>query len=370
MLAVASRPDIPIPNSQKRPNSRNVLVVDDSAVARLIVQRVINDTDNFEVVGHAESAEEALEKLKTLSVDLVILDIEMPGMDGIEAIPYILSSSRGAPVLIVSSHCSENAEASVRAMAMGASDFILKPNSPALNEQFAVSLLGKMHRLTERPAWQEPASPPCGEEANHAATGSSVGRPVKCLAIGASTGGIHALSAFFAELPRDFTMPVLITQHLPVDFIVYFARQLQTASGRKTIPARDGQRVEDGEILIAPGDAHLTIRRKDDHVRVCFDYDRSHNGFCPSVDPMLSSVAEVYGRDAVGVVLTGMGRDGVIGAEALARAGGEILAQDRKSSVVWGMPGAVVRQGIASAIAAPMDLANHVTRRARAFGCT
>lgn len=371
MLIVASRPDSPIPNSLKRPNSRNVLVVDDSAVARLIVQRVVNDTDNFQVVGHAGSAEEALEKLKTLSVDLVILDIEMPGMDGIEAIPYVLHASRRAPVLIVSSHCSENAQASVRAMAMGASDFILKPNSPALNEQFAVSLLEKMHRLTERNTRQESASRSNGEKTNHdAARGVSVRRPVKCLAIGASTGGIHALSAFFAELPRDFTMPILVTQHLPADFIVYFARQLQTASGRKTIPARDGQRVEDGEILIAPGDAHLTVRRDADHVRVCFDYDRSHNGFCPSVDPMLSSVAEVYGSDAIGVVLTGMGRDGAAGAEALAKAGGEVLAQDRKSSVVWGMPGAVARQGIASAIAPPMDLANHVTRRARAFGCT
>lgn len=366
---MASRPSISASHAQERPKSRDVLVVDDSAVARLIVQRVINETDNFEVVGHAASAEEALEKLKTLSVDLVILDIEMPGMDGIAAIPHIIRSSRNAAVLIVSSHCSEDAEASVRAMAMGASDFILKPDRPALKDQFAASLLEKMKRLTERVTQQEQVLQPQSQAGEYAAKGIAVRRPVNCLAIGASTGGIHALSTFFSELPRDFSMPILVTQHLPADFIIYFARQLDKVSGRKTSPARHGQRIEGGEILIAPGDAHLTVKRSDGEVRVCFDYERAHNGFCPSVDPMLSSVAEIYGGDAVGIVLTGMGRDGAVGAAALAKAGGEILTQDRESSVIWGMPRAVARQGIANMIAPPVDLANHVARRIGAFGC-
>ncbi len=366
---VASRPETHKPNSQRRERTRNVLVVDDSAVARLVVQRVINETDGFKVIGHAGSAEEALEKLKTLSVDLVILDIEMPGMNGIEAIPHILRTNRNVPVLIVSSHCDEDAEASIRAMAMGASDLILKPNSPVSNESFAASLLEKMRRLTERAANLEQAVHPQGRSTEAALTPMDIRRPVKCLAIGASTGGIHALSTFFAELPRDFTMPILVTQHLPADFIVYFAQQLRKVSGRNTIPACDGQRVEDGEILIAPGDAHMAVKCSNGHVHIRFDYNRTHNGFCPSVDPMLSSVAEVYGSDAVGIVLTGMVRDGVIGAGKLAKAGGEILAQDQQSSVVWGMPGAVARQGIANVIAPPVDLAKHVARRARAFGC-
>ena len=366
---VASRPRTPVQNGQEPAKSRNVLVVDDSAVARLIVQRVINETSNFKVVGHAGSAEEALEKLKTLSVDLVILDIEMPGMDGIAAIPHIIRGSRNAPILIVSSHCHGGAKSSVRAMAMGASDLILKPDSPALNEQFAAALLEKMERLTEQVTSQERVSQPQSKATDYTGTGIAVRRPVKCLAIGASTGGIHALSTFFSELPREIKMPILVTQHLPADFIVYFARQLHKASGRKTIPARDGQHVEGGEILISSGDAHLTVTRSDGDVRVCFDYERTHNGFCPSVDPMLSSVAEVYGSGAVGIVLTGMGRDGVAGAEVLAKAGGEILTQDRESSVIWGMPGAVARRGIANVIAPPIDLANHVAHRARTFGC-
>lgn len=339
-------------------------------MARLIVQRVINDTDDFEIVGHAASAEEALEKLKILTVDLVILDIEMPGMNGIAAIPHILRASRNAPILIVSSHCRVDAKASVRAMAMGASDLILKPDSPASNDLFAAALLEKMTRLTAPNTRNAPKTVPTGEATDHLASGVSVRRPVKCLAIGASTGGIHALSAFFAELPRDFPMPILVTQHLPAEFIVYFARQLHMVSGRTAVPARDGRRVEAGEVLVAPGDAHLTVRQGDGHVRVCFDHRRAQNGYCPSVDTMLTSVAEVYGRDSVGIVLTGMGRDGALGAQALAKAGGEILVQDQKSSIVWGMPGAVARLGIANMIAPPIDLANQVSRRAKAFGCT
>lgn len=364
---MASRPNTPA--SDPRSHSRNVLVVDDSAVARLIVQRAVNEAGNFKVAGHAGSAEEALERLKTLSVDLVILDIEMPGMDGISAIPHISRGSRNAPILIVSSHCRDDAEASVRAMAMGASDVILKPDSPASSKEFSASLLEKMNRLTERPGRQAPLTRPADKMVEYAATGVAVHRPVKCLALGASTGGIHALSTFFATLPPGFMMPILVTQHLPADFIVYFARQLGKVSGRHTMPARDGQRVEGGEILIAPGDAHLTVKESDGHVRVCFDYSRSLSGFCPSVDPMLVSVAQVYGRDAVGVMLTGMGRDGSAGAQMLANAGGELLVQDQESSVIWGMPGVVARQGIANVIAPPAALANHVARRAKAFGC-
>lgn len=366
---MASRPRNPTSSTQEYLKSRDVLIVDDSAVARLIVQRVINETDNFKVVGHAASAEEALEKLKTLSVDLVILDIEMPGMDGIDAIPHIIHRSDNAPILIVSSHCRKDAESSVRAMAMGASDIILKPNSRALSERFAASLTKKMVRLTERDALPGQAASPQSPAIVHPVTRMPVRRPLKCLAIGASTGGIHALTVFLAALPRDLAMPILVTQHLPAEFIVYFARQLRAISGRKTVVARDGQRVADNEILIAPGDAHMTVKRNADHVRTSFDYNRGLNGFCSSVDPMLSSVAEVYGRDAVGVVLTGMGRDGAMGAKELAQAGGELMVQDRESSVIWGMPGAVARQDIATLIAPPADLAAYVARRARAFGC-
>ncbi|MEM8694629.1 MAG: chemotaxis-specific protein-glutamate methyltransferase CheB [Pseudomonadota bacterium] len=368
---MASRPDAARPVARARNDSRNVLVVDDSAVARLIVQRVINETDRFFVAGHAASAEDALDQLMRTSVDLVVLDIAMPGMNGIEAIPHIIRKSGNAPILIVSSHCREGAELSVRAMAMGASDLILKPESRAENEQFASALRAAMIRLTEGRA--EPSPPlvgPNGTDTAGAAATTQIHRPVKCLAIGASTGGIHAVSQLFAALPRDLAIPILVTQHLPADFIVYFAKQLQVTAGRRVMPARDGQRVSNTDVLIAPGDAHLTVVRGDGDLYVSFDRAPASNGFCPSVDPMLSSVAEVFGDDAIGVVLTGMGRDGVLGAAELADAGGELLVQDSESSVIWGMPGAVANQGIANLVAPPADIADHIARRAKAFGCS
>lgn len=349
------------------PKSRNVLVVDDSAVARLVIQRVINESDNFQVAAHAGSAEEALEKLRTVSVDLVILDIEMPGMDGIEAIPHIMRESEDAPILIVSSHCRENAEPSLRAMAMGASDLVLKPDSRETSAQFDVALLEKMSRLTGFGVRRDkPSEIPVSQFLSSPAQAQ---RPIGCLAIGASTGGIHALTTFFTELPADLNVPIFVTQHLPPDFIDHFARQLGSATGRKTLAARDGQFVKNDETLIAPGDAHLSLNRHNGQVRIVLDRRRMDHGFCPSVDPMLAAAAEIYGNGAVGVVLTGMGRDGASGAKTLADAGGELLVQDPGSSIIWGMPGAVAQQGIANLIAPPAELAASIAKRARMFGC-
>lgn len=366
---MASWPGASTSTLRGQPEKCRVLVVDDSAVARLVVQRIINETDRFAVAGQAASAQEAFDKLDKIDVGLIILDIEMPGMDGIEAIPHLLRRSGDAPILVVSSHCQEDAEASVQAMAMGASDVILKPENRGLTERFAKSLKNKMIRLTDPDAAAKEAHVEFRDpELSNLAPKPAEGHPVRCLAIGASTGGIHALSTFFAALPRDLDMPIFVTQHLPPDFIVYFARQLKLITGRDTFPARDGQRVKGGEVLVAPGDAHLTVRDADGHVRIVFSDERTPGGFRPSVDPMLSSVARVYGADAVGVVLTGMGRDGAEGAKELADAGGELLVQDRASSVIWGMPGAVAAQNIANLIAPPPELAAYVEERARTFG--
>ena len=303
---------------------------------------------------HCAEGNLAVEQTKTLNPDAVILDIMVPGMNGIEAIPHIIRQSNNTPILIVSSHAREGAESSVRAMAMGASDIALKPSGPEENAQFAETLRRKMVRLTEasrhhaRAALKTPKLAAIQPQVR-----APVEQAVQCLAIGASTGGIHALSQFFTELPREVSVPIFVTQHLPADFIVYFARQLESISGRKAVPARDGQRVTGNEILIAAGDAHLTVEEIDGQARVVFDHTPVPHGFCPSVDPMLASVARIYGEGAIGVVLTGMGRDGAVGAAELAQAGGELLVQDPDSAVIWGMPGAVANQGIANLVAPP-----------------
>jgi two-component system chemotaxis response regulator CheB len=177
------------------------------------------------------------------------------------------------------------------------------------------------------------------------------------LAIGASTGGIHALGLLFGSLSRRLELPILVTQHLPASFMPVFARQLTVASGYEAHIAEDDAEVRPDRILIAPGDAHLTVRTKGSRVRAKLVQGRQPSGCTPSVDPMFASLADVYGPDALGVVLSGMGRDGVEGAAAMVAAGGTIVAQNEASCAVWGMPRAVVDAGLASAILPPDEIA-------------
>lgn len=343
---------------------RRVLIVDDSAVARLVVQRMVDSLDGFEVVATAGTAEQALERLGETPVDVVLLDLELPGMGGIEALPRLARRSGGAPVIVFSVHFRGNAAASVRAMTAGASDTLAKPVAWALADAFPRKLEHALRRVTTDGATRErpravPAAP---------AAGQGLARPVRCLAIGASTGGLHALAAFFAALPRSLAMPILITQHLPEQFIGYFANQMAAIAGRTVAVAREGARIGEGSVLVAPGDAHLAMAADGEGVRVRLQRGAAVSGCKPSADPMLAAAADIFGRDAVGVVLSGMGRDGLLGAEKLAGAGGELLVQDSGSAVIWGMPGAIATRGLAHRVAPPAELAAYVAMRAGRFG--
>jgi two-component system chemotaxis response regulator CheB len=187
--------------------------------------------------------------------------------------------------------------------------------------------------------------------------------PIGALAIGASTGGIHALGVLFHALPPRIGVPILITQHLPSPFMTVFARQLGAVAGREAVVAEDGMRLAADRILVAPGDAHLTLDSASDGVIVRLTHGRSSSGCMPSVDPMLASVGAIYGAGAVGVVLTGMGRDGVEGASRLVASGGSIIAQDEESCAVWGMPRAVLEAGLASAVLPPDKIARRIASR-------
>ncbi len=339
------------------------MIIDDSAVARQIFERIVNGTGKFEAVAKASCARDALEQLADISVDFILLDIEMPGMNGIDAIPLLREASDNAPILILSSHWAEGAGSSVRAMTLGASDVLLKPGARSFGGQFATALEAAMTRIAADLEALPSVSP-----LTAVVSTDILARPVKCVAIGASTGGLHALNGFFSALPRDIAMPILVTQHLPSDFIGYFATQLEFLTGRSVCVAQHGQRVLPAMVLVAPGEMHLTVAQRDGDVRVVLHPKTNPSAACPSVDPMLESVAEVYGTDAVGVVLSGMGRDGAVGARALAERGGRLLVQDRESSVIWGMPGAIADQGIAHLIAPPCELARRIATRARTFG--
>jgi two-component system chemotaxis response regulator CheB len=194
--------------------------------------------------------------------------------------------------------------------------------------------------------------------------------PLQVLAIGASTGGIHALGGFFGHLPRQIGLPILVTQHLPRAFMSVFARQLGTASGRKAFVAEDGMELVADQILIAPGDAHLTVERWGRTGVVRLSRSPAASGCLPSVDPMLASLAPLYGSGAVAVILSGMGRDGAIGAARLVECGGSVLVQDEDSCAVWGMPRAALEAGLACAIMPPDKLAHRIGSRALNPPCT
>ncbi|HET9356225.1 MAG TPA: chemotaxis-specific protein-glutamate methyltransferase CheB [Sphingomicrobium sp.] len=340
-----------------------LMIVDDSMVARAVLSRMIESDGGFEIVAVAGSAEDAIESLSTTRVDVVMLDLEMPGAGGLKSIPAILKAARGARVLIVSTLAEEGAEATVTALAMGAADTLPKPGTGRFNGTFSNVLLSKLRALGRRRD-QDMALPGAPASRPQAiAPRAMVSGPVRLLALGASTGGIHALGTFFHHFPRRIGAPILVTQHLPEPFMAVFARQLAVASQRETVVAADGLRLLPDRVILAPGDASMTLDMSGGHLIVRLDHARSASGYLPSVDPMLASAGAMLGREALGVVFSGMGRDGLEGARALVAAGGSVLIQDEASCAVWGMPRAVAEAGLPCAILPPGGLAERIAER-------
>jgi len=342
-----------------------LMIVDDSMVARAVLTRMLEFDGGFEIAAVAGTAEDAIDALSQVRVDIILLDLEMPGAGGLKSIPKILESAHGARVMIVSSLAEEGAEETVAALALGAADTLPKPGTGRFNGRFSEVLMAKLRALG-RVEDQEPAPPRAVASTTAKATplrAESVD-PLRLLAIGASTGGIHALSTFFQALPARIGVPILVTQHLPAPFMTVFARQLGNASGREAIVAEDGLRLLPDRIVIAPGDAHLTVDISGGRPVARLTRHRVSSGCLPSVDPMLASAGSVLGSEALGIVLTGMGRDGLEGAMALIGAGGSVIVQDEASSAVWGMPRAVADAGLACAVLSPAKIARRVAKRA------
>jgi two-component system, chemotaxis family, protein-glutamate methylesterase/glutaminase len=343
--------------SAKDASPIRVLIVDDSAVARAALSRLVSEAPEFEVVAAIDGARRAIERLAEVDVDIVLLDIQMPGLDGLSALPSLIEASGGAHILIVSTLAGEGARATVEALALGAADTLGKPEMGAFGPRFGDVLIEKMLRLGR-------AARTAASDARPAQLlRSAPDAKIACVAIGSSTGGLHALASFFSALPRDFSAPILITQHLPPSFMAFFADQIATLSGRPVHVGEDGMLVKPGEVIVAPGDRHMGLRRAGKTVQVVLLNDVAASRCCPSVDPMLSGVAEIYGDAALAIILSGMGRDGESGAAVIAKVGGTVIVQDSQSSAVWGMPGCVARAGNASLIAVPAALASYVADR-------
>ncbi|GMN03839.1 chemotaxis-specific protein-glutamate methyltransferase CheB [Erythrobacter sp. MTPC3] len=339
------------PPQTGRDGAVRVMIVDDSLTVRTIFKRMVESDQRMNVAATASSAERAIAQLKSTPADVILLDLEMPGMGGLEALPAILETADGAQVLVVSSLTEDGAEHTMAALSMGAADTMLKPLPGGFNEQYRNQLLDKIRALgaDQGIAAAEPASKP-------GITGLHKKRP-KVIAIGASTGGIHALNILLRTLPAKFDLPILVTQHLPSSFVPVFARQIEVVSARKTNIAEEGTAILPGEITIATGHGHMEIRKRGDQLVCTSSAKPAPSGCMPSVDPMLSSLSEACDGRVLAVILSGMGRDGLEGARVLSENGGTIFAQNAETSAVWGMPGAVTKAGLTSLVAPPEDLA-------------
>lgn len=349
-----------------RPTDIRVLVVDDSAVVRGLISRQLNAETGIGVVATAANGALALAELARRDVDVVVLDIEMPVMDGLTALGEIVARYPAVRVVMASTLTRRNAEISMKALHLGASDYVAKPETGlGAAEEFRHELASKIRALAaKRPA--AIARAPTTVTAPVMAAPPTLPRPPRTrpsvILIGASTGGPPALLKLFAALRGAVEQPILLTQHMPPTFTALLAEQLTRAGERPCAEARDGDRIKPGHCYVAPGGWHMTVAREGAMPTLRLNQDPPENFCRPAVDPLFRTAARVFGSGALGVILTGMGSDGAQGCEALARAGGHFIVQDEASSVVWGMPGAAAATGLAGGVL-PLDQIGPWVRR-------
>jgi len=350
--------------------SIRVLIVDDSVVIRRILQEILQADPDFEVVGTASDGKIALQRIAQLKPDAITLDIEMPNMDGLQTLSELRKTHPRLPVVMLSTLTRRCASATLDALSRGADDYITKPvdtRSPA--ESFAQvreQLLPKLKALckVKRPSTEVtkpfvplkplsrsgpvvPIRPPSPDPAPGPRLPLS---RIDAVVIASSTGGPAALGQVIPLLPANLPVPVFIVQHMPALFTRLLADRLTSTSAVPVDEARTGVVVEPGKVWLAPGGFHLELVREGQGVRLNLNQDAPENSCRPAADPLFRSAAAIYGAHTLGVVLTGMGQDGMRGCEAIRAAGGQVVVQDEASSVVWGMPGFVARSGIADRV--------------------
>ena len=355
-----------------------VLVVDDSVVVRKIVTDVLSEDPAIEVVGTAVNGRIAVGKLEQLKPDLVTMDIEMPEMNGIEAVRAIRAGAGGGgagrghsrvPIIMFSTLTERGASATLDALSAGANDYVTKPANVGSVAQSMESvrqqLIPKIKALTGRPVTTGPvrAAAPAPTPVRPPAPRTGAVKQPAVLVIGSSTGGPEALAKVLPALPASLPVPVLLVQHMPPVFTRQFAQRLDRLCPLTVVEAVDGTPLAPGTVHLAPGDHHLTIRRTGRGLSTALDQSPPENFCRPAVDPLFRSAVETFDGAVLGVVLTGMGSDGRIGAGRIREAGGAVVVQDQATSVVWGMPGAVATAGFADEVL-PLDrVAEAVTRR-------
>ena len=340
-----------------------VLVVDDSALMRKLLVKMLEATEDVEVVGTAMDGVFALDKVERLKPDVVTLDLDMPRMDGLTALRQIVERFR-LPVVLVSSHTAKGAAVTFEALAAGGVDFVTKPErilsasletlGSELVEKIRVAAgisVRKLRRLSQ---------PPERSSDVRQAPAEQQGEAELVVAIGVSTGGPNALSYLLPQIRSDFPASLLIVQHMPEGFTAKFAERLDSLSAIDVCEAAEGDRVMPGRALIAPGGRHLKVKRTGETPVAMLSKSPPAHGLRPSADVLFDSVAREYGGRAVGLIMTGMGEDGAEGLLAIRAAGGHTLAQDRESSVVYGMPGAAIDRGAVEKVLSLSEIGDYL----------
>jgi two-component system, chemotaxis family, protein-glutamate methylesterase/glutaminase len=346
---------------------KRILIVDDAVVVRKILSDAVSRNPAVEVAGVAANGRIALQKFLILKPDVVLLDIEMPEMDGLETVRELRKLNARVPIIMFSTLTEHGAGATLEALSLGATDYVTKPsNSDMAATQEAVlhELIPKILALCgvpEAPAGfvavrRPPAAAPVLSRPRSVA-------PIEIVAIGVSTGGPDALARLLPSLPANFPVPILVAQHMPAIFTRLLAARLSTKSALAVRECTSGELLTPGCAVIAPGDYHMVASKEDGGVRLRTNHGPKENFCRPSVDVLLRSVAKVYGGKTLAVILTGMGQDGLRGCELLQSLGARVFVQDEASSVVWGMPGLVARAGLAEKILPLDQIAKEIVRQ-------
>src|SRR5260221_933302 len=372
------------PQSPAAANRRiRVMLVDDAVVVRGLFARWVESEPDLDVVATLRTGREAVDQLERVDPDVVVLDVDMPDLDGIAALPLLLEKKRDLVVIMASTLTRRNAEISLRALSLGAADYIPKPGSNregTASTAFRRDLIEKLRELglrarrlrrrPLRPSLEVGSAPPIvPHPIEEVAAPPPISLrpmptlPPKVLVIGSSTGGPQAVNSLIAEIGGVLQRaPVLITQHMPPTFTAVVAEHLGRVAKRSVREAVDGEEIIAGTVYIAPGGKHMKVVRRDGNAVIAIE-DGPLVNFCkPAVDPLFASAAEVWGNKVLALVLTGMGSDGLAGSKSIIAAGGHVMAQDEETSVVWGMPGQVTNAGLCSAVLPLSEIAAKLTR--------
>lgn len=323
-----------------------VMICDDSVVIRGAIARMLEADPEIRVVARATNGQAAIEELRRTAVDVLVLDIEMPVMDGMTALPLLLRADPGLKVIMASTLTTRGADIALQALRLGAADYVPKPSAVHGDETFRVELLAKVKGLARL---RHRAKGPARETPGLRLRPAPIMSP-RLLAVGSSTGGPQALFTLVQGLGKTLNVPVVLTQHMPATFTPILAEHISKLGAMPCAEAKDGEILQAGHIYLAPGDRHLLVELSRGALHARVNIDPPENFCRPSVDPMLRSAATACEGRVLIAMLTGMGQDGLVGTRLVVNAGGGAVAQDEATSVVWGMPGAVAQAGLCQAV--------------------